>query len=81
MAVDKQGMRLRRSGGMEGALHRFTAVVHAFLYRLTGGTVGGKMGDRPILILTTIDRKSGKERVTPLLYLPEGNSFILVASN
>jgi len=51
------------------------------LYRLTGGTVGGKMGGRPILLLTTIGRKSGKERVTPLLYLPEGDHFIVIASN
>src|SRR5260370_7463535 len=51
------------------------------LYRLTSGAVGGKMGGWPIVLLTTIGRKSGKEHVTPLLYLPEGDHFVVIASN
>ena len=52
-----------------------------FLYRLTGGMIGGRVGKSPVLLLTTIGRKSGKEYTTPLFYLAEGNRFALVASN
>ena len=41
--------------------------------------VGGS-GLVPTLLLTTIGRKSGAPRPTPLLYQPTGKGFILVAS-
>ncbi len=59
----------------------FIKNTHIYLYRLTGGVIGGKMGSRPLLLLTTIGRKSGKERVTPLLYIPDDNHYLLSASN
>ena len=34
-----------------------------------------------LLYLTTIGRKSGKERTTPLLYLRDGERWVAVASN
>lgn len=34
-----------------------------------------------LLILTTTGRKSGKQRTTPLLYLADGDRWIVVASN
>ena len=81
MTVEKPGTQPPSSGGVVAALRRFTSGANISLYRLTNGAVGGKMGGRPILLLTTIGRKSGKERVTPLLYLPEGNHFVVIASN
>ena len=59
----------------------FIKNTHVYLYRLTGGAVGGKMGSRPLLLLTTTGRKSGKERVTPLMYLQDDNRYLLAASN
>lgn len=59
---------------------RLFADLHAAIYRLSGGRVGGKMGPAPTLILTTVGRKSGKERVTPLLYLADGDNLVVVAS-
>jgi deazaflavin-dependent oxidoreductase (nitroreductase family) len=50
------------------------------LYRLSGGKVGGRMGRAPILLLHDVGRKSGKKRVTPLLYLAEGDNLVIVAS-
>ena len=41
--------------------------------------VGGS-GLVPTLLLTTIGRKSGEARPTPLLYQPTGSGFIVVAS-
>jgi deazaflavin-dependent oxidoreductase (nitroreductase family) len=34
----------------------------------------------PTLLLTTVGRKSGKERVSPLIYLKEGDAYLVVAS-
>ena len=41
--------------------------------------VGGQ-GLVPTLLLTTVGRKSGAHRPTPLLYQPTGSGFIVVAS-
>ncbi|WP_137876191.1 nitroreductase family deazaflavin-dependent oxidoreductase [Rhodococcus sp. Q] len=56
-------------------------------YRLTGGRIGGKWrvgsaakNGLPICLLTTIGRKSGEPRVSPLLFLEDGDRVILVAS-
>lgn len=35
----------------------------------------------PILLLTTIGRKSGKRYTTPLVYLADGDDYVIVASN
>lgn len=50
------------------------------LYRATGGRVGGSFAGAPVLLLTTTGRRSGKERTTPLLYLADGSSLVVVAS-
>jgi deazaflavin-dependent oxidoreductase (nitroreductase family) len=38
------------------------------------------MGKSPILLLNTVGRKSGKKRTTPLLYVMDGEEFVLIAS-
>ncbi len=43
--------------------------------------MGGALRGAPVLLLTTIGRKTGKKRTTPLLYLSDGNNFVVVASN
>ena len=35
----------------------------------------------PVLLLTTIGRKTGRRRTTPLLYLENGENMVVVASN
>src|SRR5690242_15137204 len=54
---------------------------HNFLYRLTGGAIGGRMFNSPVMLLTTTGRKTGKQRTTPLLYLRDGDNLATVASN
>jgi deazaflavin-dependent oxidoreductase (nitroreductase family) len=51
------------------------------LYRLSGGRLGGKVGDGPVLLLTTTGRKSGEPRTTPILYLSRGDAMILIDTN
>ena len=54
--------------------------VMVFMYRLTGGGIGGKMQTMPVLLLTTIGRKSGKPRTVPLTYLRDGSAYVITAS-
>ena len=35
----------------------------------------------PVLLLTTVGRKSGDDRITPLIYQKEGDAYLVVASN
>jgi len=57
------------------------------LYRATGGRLGGKwrVGSAfpwgiPVCLLTTTGRKSGQPRISPLLFLEDGDRVVLVAS-
>ena len=53
---------------------------HTAIFRLTGGRIGGKMVGGPILLLHHVGAKSGKKRVSPLLYLPDGDRMVIVGS-
>jgi F420H(2)-dependent quinone reductase len=54
---------------------------HAAVYRATGGRVGANMPGLPsLLLLDHIGARSGKRRVTPLVYMPDGDDFVVVAS-
>ncbi len=59
---------------------RLMSRVHAPLYRVTGGRFGGRTGQAPVLLLTTIGLRSGKERTAPLLFLKDGHDFVVVGS-
>lgn len=55
--------------------------INTWAYKATKGKVGGKfLKGAPVALLTTTGRKTGEPRVSPLLYLREGNRVILVAS-
>ncbi len=66
---------------MNIALMKTIGVIHRGLYRLTNGSIGAKLGGRPMALLTTTGRKSGKQRTTPLQYMMDGDNIIVVASN
>jgi len=55
--------------------------VHRWLYRVSGGRVGGRMMGMPVLLLTTTGRKTGQPRTSPLMYFPEGDACVVIASN
>ncbi|HEX7975557.1 MAG TPA: nitroreductase family deazaflavin-dependent oxidoreductase [Anaerolineales bacterium] len=61
-------------------MNAFT-VVSVFLYRSTGGLLGGRIRGFNVLLLTTTGRKTGRQRTTPLGYLREGDSYVIIASN
>ncbi|MEV6493549.1 nitroreductase/quinone reductase family protein [Actinoplanes sp. NPDC051633] len=43
---------------------------------------GGKsMGDRPLLLLTTVGRRTGKRHTSPMMYVTDGDRYLVIASN
>jgi F420H(2)-dependent quinone reductase len=61
-------------------LFNVMARANVAVYRASGGRFGGHMGKAPILLLHHTGRKSGKERVQPLIYLADGDRLVVVAS-
>ena len=51
------------------------------LYRVSKGRVMGSFDSMPILLLTTTGVKSGKARTTPLMFIEQDGSYVVVASN
>ena len=49
-------------------------------FRTNEGRVGGGFEGAPLLLLHTTGRRSGKERVNPLMYLPDGDRWVVFAS-
>jgi deazaflavin-dependent oxidoreductase (nitroreductase family) len=49
-------------------------------FRANGGVVTVKPPNGPILLLHTRGAKTGRPVVTPLIYRPEGDSFVVLAS-
>jgi deazaflavin-dependent oxidoreductase (nitroreductase family) len=61
-------------------IFKVAGTFHTALYRVSGGRLGGKMGQAPVLLLTVAGRKSGKRRTTPLLYSREGDNLVVIGS-
>ena len=49
-------------------------------FRANGGNVGGGFDGAPMLLLTTTGAKSGQARTVPLVYLPDGDRYVVFAS-
>jgi len=61
-------------------MFKIIVAIHVFLYRLTGGKLGGNFSGNNILLFMTKGRKTGKERVNPLMYIQDGNQYAISAS-
>jgi F420H(2)-dependent quinone reductase len=56
--------------------------LHVPLYRASRGRLFGKFDRAPVLLLTTVGRRSGQPRTAPVVYLAaEGGRLIVVGSN
>jgi deazaflavin-dependent oxidoreductase (nitroreductase family) len=49
-------------------------------FRKNHGKVGGYFEGSPLLLLHTIGRRTGIERVNPVMYLKEGDRYLIFAS-
>jgi F420H(2)-dependent quinone reductase len=55
--------------------------MHAAVYRRTHGRMLGRVGGQPVLLLQTVGRRTGQRRMTPVQYLADGETFVVVASH
>ena len=49
-------------------------------FRANAGKVGGRFEGRPMLLLHATGAKSGDARVTPVVFLPDGERWLIFAS-
>lgn len=49
-------------------------------FRANGGTAGGMFEGMPLLLVHNVGAKSGTEFVTPLVYLADGDNWVIFAS-
>lgn len=66
---------------------RLASRAHVWIYRATGGRIGGKfrlgpatVRGLPVMLLSTVGKKSGVKRTAPLLFIEEDGRVITVAS-
>ena len=49
-------------------------------FRANAGRVGGRYEGRPLLLLTTTGRQTGRTHTTPVMYLAEGGDYCVFAT-
>jgi len=76
---DKFFSRASQAMGATGL--RWTGKLNIPLYRLSGGRIGGRISQAPVLLLTTTGRKSGQLRTAPVVYLKDGENVVVIGSN
>jgi deazaflavin-dependent oxidoreductase (nitroreductase family) len=59
---------------------KYLGALHRVLYHVSGGRIGGRLWDLPVVLLTTTGRKSGKQRTVPLCALRDGDDVVVIAS-
>jgi deazaflavin-dependent oxidoreductase (nitroreductase family) len=79
MPSDRFYSRFSNSLGARGL--RWAGKLNIPLYRLSGGRIGGKVGNAPVLLLTTTGRKSGQKRTAPVVYLADGERMAIINTN
>jgi deazaflavin-dependent oxidoreductase (nitroreductase family) len=53
---------------------------NVLLYKRSGGRLGSTVKGAPVLLLEHVGRRSGQARTSPLLYMEDGDRFVIVAS-
>ncbi len=63
---------------MTNMMNRNAGIIAEF--RANAGKVGGPFAGRSLLLLHTIGRKSGTERINPVAYVRDGERLAIIAS-
>jgi deazaflavin-dependent oxidoreductase (nitroreductase family) len=71
----------RRLAAREDAPMPLASAAHARVYRASRGRLGTRIGGHPVLLLTTIGRRTARSRTTPVQYGRDGERLIVIASN
>ncbi len=77
--VSKQNICLLLMGYLVVSLFYMPLVfaAHVKLYRMLGGRLVG----RNMLILTTVGRRTGRRRSTPVFFVSDAGDYVVIASN
>ena len=59
---------------------RIISKTHEFIYRISKGRIGSRLGQLDFMLLTTTGRKTGKNRIVPLPIILHNGNYLLVAS-
>jgi len=59
---------------------KYLGALHRLLYRVSGGRIGGRLWDLPVVLLTTTGRHSGKQRTVPLCSFRDEDDVVVIAS-
>jgi deazaflavin-dependent oxidoreductase (nitroreductase family) len=71
----------RLSMRMPDSWLKATGKLNVPVYRLSRGRLMNTVGTGPVLLLTSTGRRSGQRRTAPVLYLKDGERFVVVGSN
>src|SRR5919202_659859 len=78
MPSDRAWSRFSTGLGARGL--RAMGKLNVPVYRATRGRLMGKVGRAPVLLLTTTGRKSGEPRTAPVVYLADGDRYVVGAA-
>jgi deazaflavin-dependent oxidoreductase (nitroreductase family) len=56
------------------------SAIHREVYRASRGRLGHHIAGMPVLLLTTVGRRSGRPHTVPLTYFEDDGAIVLVAS-
>jgi deazaflavin-dependent oxidoreductase (nitroreductase family) len=65
---------------LKDATARRLSRFHTAILRISRGRIGRRVVDNDMLLLTTHGRRSGRPHTVPLLYLRDGDDFLVIAS-
>ncbi len=56
---------------------RIFSFLHVLFYRLSAGRIGARINGLPVLLLTTVGRKTGRPRTKPVAYMQVGVDHVI----
>jgi deazaflavin-dependent oxidoreductase (nitroreductase family) len=71
----------RLSMAMPQSVFTATGKLNVRIYRFSRGRLWNKVGTAPVLLLTSIGRRSGERRTVPVVFLADGDRQIVIGSN
>jgi F420H(2)-dependent quinone reductase len=66
---------------MPAGMLRAIGKLNVPVYRITRGRMMGMVGRAPVLLLTSIGRRSGQPRTAPVVFLADGERVVVIGSN
>ncbi len=60
---------------------RWFGAAHGVLLRCTRGWAGSSWFGASVMVLETVGRRSGAQRMAPVVYVPDGDDLVIVPAN